>query len=86
MCESLRIRASKTIDCKQNEKQLSNASRERKSIMLCKVSELKGYTLDSLNGKIGEVKEFYFDDRLWTMRSVMLKILSSMTKPGRFVI
>jgi len=36
--------------------------------MLCKVSELKGYTLDSLNGKIGEVNEFYFDDRHWTIR------------------
>ncbi|MDD2271570.1 MAG: PRC-barrel domain-containing protein [Desulfuromonadaceae bacterium] len=36
--------------------------------MLCKVSELKGYTLDSLNGKIGEAKEFYFDDRHWTIR------------------
>jgi len=36
--------------------------------MLCKANELKGYALDSLNGKIGEVKEFYFDDRHWTIR------------------
>lgn len=36
--------------------------------MLCKAKALKGYTLASLNGKIGEVKEFYFDDRHWTIR------------------
>jgi hypothetical protein len=36
--------------------------------MLCKANALKGFTLDSLNGKIGEVKEFYFDDRHWTIR------------------
>ena len=36
--------------------------------MLCKANTLKGYTLDSLTGEIGEVKEFYFDDRHWTIR------------------
>jgi len=36
--------------------------------MLCKANTLKGYTLDSLNGKIGKVKEFYFDDQHWTIR------------------
>ena len=37
--------------------------------MLCKASELKGYRLDSLDGgEIGTVKEFYFDDRHWTIR------------------
>lgn len=36
--------------------------------MLCKANTLKGYALDSLNGKIGEVNEFYFDDRHWTIR------------------
>ena len=36
--------------------------------MLCKANILEGYTLNSLNGKIGEVNEFYFDDRRWTIR------------------
>jgi len=36
--------------------------------MLCKAKTLKGYRLDSLNGPIGKVKEFYFDDQYWTIR------------------
>lgn len=36
--------------------------------MLHPVNKLKGYTLDSLDGEIGKVKEFYFDDALWTIR------------------
>jgi uncharacterized protein YrrD len=41
------------------------------NIMLSKVKTLKGYRLDALDeldGKIGKVKEFYFDDRFWTIR------------------
>jgi hypothetical protein len=37
-------------------------------IMLNKAKTLKGYKLDSLDGEFGEVKEFYFDDRHWTVR------------------
>jgi sporulation protein YlmC with PRC-barrel domain len=36
--------------------------------MLIKAKTLKGYKLDSLDGEIGKVKEFYFDDRYWTIR------------------
>jgi hypothetical protein len=36
--------------------------------MLNKVKTLEGYKLDSLDGEIGKVKEFYFDDRHWTIR------------------
>jgi len=36
--------------------------------MLNKAKTLKGYKLDSLDGEIGKVKEFYFDDRHWTSR------------------
>jgi len=36
--------------------------------MLSKVKTLNGYKLDSLDGEIGKVKEFYFDDRHWTVR------------------
>lgn len=36
--------------------------------MLFKAATLKGYKLNSLEGEIGKVKEFYFDDRYWTVR------------------
>ena len=36
--------------------------------MLSKAKTLKGYKLKSRDGEIGEVKEFYFDDRHWTIR------------------
>ena len=36
--------------------------------MLNKAKTLNGYKLDSLDGEIGKVKEFYFDDRYWTIR------------------
>jgi uncharacterized protein YrrD len=36
--------------------------------MLIKAKTLKGYSLDSLDGEIGKVEEFYFDDRHWTIR------------------
>ena len=36
--------------------------------MLNKGKTLKGYTLDSLDGEIGKVNEFYFDDQYWTIR------------------
>jgi uncharacterized protein YrrD len=36
--------------------------------MFYNVKTLKGYKLDSLNGEIGKVEEFYFDDQHWTIR------------------
>lgn len=36
--------------------------------MLNKAKTLKGYKLNSLDGEIGKVKEFYFDDKNWTIR------------------
>ena len=36
--------------------------------MLDKAKTLNGYKLDSLDGEIGTVKEFYFYDRHWTVR------------------
>jgi uncharacterized protein YrrD len=36
--------------------------------MLIKAKTLKGYQLESLDGDIGKVKEFYFDDRHWAVR------------------
>ena len=37
-------------------------------MMLNKIKTLKGYTLNSLDGEIGKVKEFYFDDQHWAIR------------------
>jgi len=36
--------------------------------MLIKAKTLKGYKLDSFDGEIGKVKEFYFDDQHWVIR------------------
>jgi len=36
--------------------------------MLSEVKTLIGYKLDGLDGEIGKVKEFYFDDQHWTVR------------------
>ena len=41
---------------------------ERRIIMLNKVKTLKGYKLNCIDGEIGKVKEFYFDDHHWTIR------------------
>jgi uncharacterized protein YrrD len=41
---------------------------ERNLIMLEKSKTIAGYKLHSLDGEIGKVKEFYFDDRHWTIR------------------
>ena len=36
--------------------------------MLYRAKTLQGYQLHSRDGEIGEVREFYFDDRHWTIR------------------
>jgi uncharacterized protein YrrD len=36
--------------------------------MLSKADMLKGYRLDGHEGKIGKVKDFYFDDQHWAIR------------------
>ncbi|NJK93837.1 MAG: PRC-barrel domain containing protein [Bacteroidales bacterium] len=36
--------------------------------MLIKTKTLKGYKLNGIDGEIGKVKEFYFDDKYWTVR------------------
>ena len=32
---------------------------------LNKVKTLEGYKLDTMDGEIGKVKDFYFDDQYW---------------------
>ena len=39
--------------------------------MLEKASTLKGYQLNCLDGDIGNVRDFYFDDRHWTVRYLL---------------
>ena len=41
--------------------------------MLNTAKLLKGYTLQSRDGEIGSVKEFYFDDRHWTVRYLVVE-------------
>src|SRR5665647_1858845 len=36
--------------------------------MLIKAKSLKGYKLNSKDGEIGKVNEFYFDDKHWAIR------------------
>jgi len=55
--------------------------------MLSKIKNLKGYSLnalDDLDGKIGKVKEFYFDDRFWAIRYLVANTGSWLT--GRQVL
>ena len=52
--------------------------------MLSKAETLKGYKLDSLDGELGEVEEFYFDDRHWTIRYLVADTGSWLT--GRQVL
>jgi uncharacterized protein YrrD len=44
------------------------AADEEMLIMLRKAKDLNGYKLGARDGDIGKVKEFYFDDRHWTIR------------------
>src|SRR5664279_930043 len=53
--------------CQPDADSKQNTNNERTN-MLSNAKTLKGYTLDSLDGEIGEVNEFYFDDRHWTIR------------------
>ncbi len=44
------------------------AGRVTGTYMLINVKTLIGFKLNSLDGEIGKVKEFYFDDQHWTIR------------------
>ena len=41
--------------------------------MLDKAKILKGYKLHALDGEIGSVEEFYFDDKHWTIRYLVVE-------------
>jgi uncharacterized protein YrrD len=52
--------------------------------MLINVKTMTGYTLESLDGEIGKVSEFYFDDKHWTVRYLVADTGSWLT--GRLVL
>lgn len=52
--------------------------------MLSKAKTIKGYKLESLDGEIGSVKGFYFDDHRWTIRYLVADTGSWLT--GRLVL
>lgn len=41
--------------------------------MIRNVKKIIGYTLGTIDGKIGEVKDFYFDDKTWTIRYLIVE-------------
>jgi hypothetical protein len=47
---------------------MASVARTRTSSMLINAKTLQGFRLESLDGEIGKVKEFYFDDQHWTIR------------------
>lgn len=51
---------------------------------MLEVKTLAGYKLQSLDGEIGKVREFYFDDRYWTIRYLVADTGSWLT--GRQVL
>ncbi len=55
-----------------NNEQERNSEKERNSIMLEKAKTLNGYALHSLDGEIGKIKEFYFDDQHWAIRYLVV--------------
>ena len=52
--------------------------------MLISATTLKGYSLEGLDGEMGKVREFYFDDRFWTVRYLVADTGSWLT--GRQVL
>ena len=49
--------------------------------MLSKVKTLSGYKVISLDGEIGGVREFYFDDEQWTLRYLVANTGNWLTGP-----
>jgi hypothetical protein len=52
--------------------------------MLNAAKTVKGYSLDGSDGKIGSIKEFYFDDQFWAVRYLVAE--TGKWLPGRQVL
>jgi hypothetical protein len=74
---------SNPLSAKRQQRTKRNACNER-TIMLSTAKTLKGYRLEGLDGKIGKAKEFYFDDRHWTIRYLVAD--TGYWLPGRQVL
>ena len=40
--------------------------------MLRSMKDLEGYAIDAIDGTIGHVKDFYFDDEAWVIRYLVV--------------
>ena len=40
--------------------------------MLCSVNDLRGFVVEGIDGQIGRVRDFYFDDATWTIRFLVV--------------
>ena len=52
--------------------------------MLRKIKDLRGFELIAIDGDVGTIKEFYFDDLDWTILYMVLD--SGMWLPGRRIL
>ena len=59
---------SQTLGMPNVNSERNERTKTKELIMLIKAGTLTGYKLDCLDGEIGKVKEFYFDDWHWTIR------------------
>src|ERR1039458_10684822 len=59
---------SNTLVVRRQQPSAQNSKNERTVIMLFKATSLKGYKLEGLDGEMGKVSEFYFDDKHWAIR------------------
>jgi|GEM_PF-3106937 len=57
---------------------------ERDVTLFNKAKTLKNYKLSCIDGEIGKVKEFYFDDHFWAIRYLIVNTGNWLT--GRLVI
>ncbi len=48
------------------------------------LNEMRGFTVNATDGQIGKVKDFYFDDRTWKLRYVVVALGNA--APGRNVL
>src|ERR1700719_1258956 len=52
--------------------------------MLRSIKHLHGYRVDAFDGEVGQVKGFYFDDRDWVVRYLLVE--TSLRGPGERVV
>jgi hypothetical protein len=53
--------------------------------MLRSMNDLKDYTIQAVDGNIGHVKDFYFDDKTWVVRYLIVVCLVGLFGTGHFL-